>query len=772
MTYSTRYDHQQHENKIYKLWQESGAFNPDTVNLERANTDSSTTQPFCIIMPPPNANDPLHIGHALFVALEDIMIRFHRMRGDDTVWIPGTDHAGIETQYVFEKKLQKEGSSRFQFDKKTLYNKIWDYVQENSRVAVEQIKAIGASADWSRFKFTLDKDVVVFVTKTFEKMHQDGLVYRDLQLVNYCSKCGTGYSELEINRISKPTPLYYIKYPFKRDQNRYVVIATTRPEPIFADTHLAVHPKDSKNNHLVGQEAVNPLTKKPMKIIADEFVDPDFGTGVVKLTPAHDQADFEVAKKHNLPVIEAVDRRGRITAQGGKYQGLPTKEARRLVVEDLTNAGLVEKIDKNHQSAVGHCYRCNRVIEPLPMTQFFVKVKDPKHNLTQKALEALDSGKTIVHGAGQEKILRHWLTNLKDWNISRQIVWGIPIPAWYKVEGFEEEIFINFIDKKEKNQSGTLGKLLEEYSLEEVQDGLQRVEASKAVPYQVSQNKPSSGGWLPETDTFDTWFSSAQWPVVTLKTSGVSGDFERFYPTSVMETAYDILMFWVMRMMMMGNYLTNQAPFREIYLHGLVRDQKGQKMSKSKANTINPIETIKKYGADALRLGLVIRSTPAQDKNVGERDFKAMRNLTNKIWNAARFVILRLEENQDKNQDGSKKSSTNMNQDQGEEKSLTQEFDQHLAGVIKDITKQFLDRKIGLAAETSYNEFWHWYCDQCIEDNKDGKLSDAKLLEGLVVFLKLFHPFVPFVTEVVWQKLHKKKMVDHPLLISAHWPSW
>jgi valyl-tRNA synthetase len=745
----SRYDHNLLESKIYQLWEKQQAFSPDR---KPSTSVKKTGKQFSIIMPPPNANDPLHIGHASFVALEDALVRFHRMQGDDTVWIPGTDHAGIETQYVFEKRLQKEGKSRFDFDRNTLFEKIWQYVADNSGVAIDQIKKIGASADWSRYKFTLDPEIVDLVKDLFRTLHKNGLIYRDLQLVNYCTKCGTSYSELEVNHTDQTTPLYYVKYYFVDDPENYLTVATVRPEPIFVDTHIAVNPTDKKNKHLVGKSVKNPLTGKSMLIIASDFVDPEFGTGVVKMTPAHDAEDFAVAKKLKLPIIEAIDKSGKITAAGGKYAGLSVLEARKQVVADLTDSGQIEKIDHSYQNRIGTCYRCGRAIEPMPLPQFFIKVKDKKQNLVKEVLKNLDNKSTIVHGAGQEKILRHWLKNLKDWNISRQIVWGIKIPVWYQVDGFENQIQVTFLDKSKKIQKGLLSELLPHYSLEEIITNLQQTTAFAEVVYKVGDHMPDKGNWIPETDTFDTWFSSSQWPVVTLKTTG-AGDFERFYPTSVMETGYDILPFWVMRMMLLCTYLTGKTPFEEIYLHGLVRDQKGQKMSKSKGNVINPVQIIEKYSADALRMALVIRSTPGQDKNVGEADFKAMRNLTNKIWNAGRFVLMGRIDNPDNNSQAGDAA-----------------FYVELSKIQTEITNQMLNRKLGLAAETTYNQFWHWFCDQCIEQNKSGQISGKALLEGLISFLKLLHPFVPFVTEAVWQSLLENKLVKEELLITSAWP--
>lgn len=738
----SRYNHLEHEDRIYGLWEKAHAFNPDTYAAKTAGH-----QPFTIIMPPPNANDPLHIGHAMFVALEDTMIRFHRMRGDDTLWLPGTDHAGIETQFVFEKKLKKTGQSRFNFDRKTLYQMIWDYVQENSGVAVNQMKKLGASADWSRFTFTLDPDVISTVLDTFIRLRNDGLVYRAQQLVNFCTHCGTSYSELEVNYVDRTDPLYYVKYPFVDEPSKFITVATVRPELIFVDTHLAVHPKDAKNKHLIGQQVLNPVTDQPMTIIADEFVDPAFGTGIVKLSPAHDPHDFQVAQKHpDMPLNVGLGFDGKITPMGGKYAGMRVEPARAEVVQDLTQKGLIDQVKSDYSHRVGTCYRCGRTIEPLLRPQFFIKVEP----LVKPVLSALDRGEITILGAGYDKILRHWLTHLRDWNISRQIVWGIRIPVWYPVSGNEDNLVVSFIDNQGTYHQGALGQWLSEFSLAEIKEGLQQVLALDAITqYEVALEEPTDQDYLPETDTFDTWFSSGQWPVATLQNTQ-PGDFDRFYPTSVMETGYDILPFWVMRMLLLGYFLTDKPPFTDVYLHGLVRDGRGLKMSKSKGNVVNPLDMVAQYGADALRMALVIRSTPGLDKSIGEGDFKAMRNLTNKIWNAARFVITR--------EDMGKP---------GENDDITREKLQHVAAAV---TQQLQDLKIGLAAETVYNEFWHWYCDECIEAAKAGRISQAVLIEGLVTLLKLLHPFTPFVTEAVWQEL-PQDWRGADLLIATDWPT-
>lgn len=770
------YQAKENETKIYQLWEKADAFNPDSdINQKLKNDDLPS---FSIIMPPPNANDPLHLGHAAFLTLEDILIRHARMTGHDTLWLPGADHAGIETQFVFEKKLKKEGTSRFHFDRATLYQMIWDYVATNSQIAIKQSKQLGASADWSRFKFTLDDDIVQSVIATFKQMLEDRLIYRANRLVNYCPKCGTGFSNLELDHREEIGSLYYLKYG-------PITIATTRPETIFADVAIAVHPKDQRYHKYHGQtieyQGLFGLVK--LLVIADDFVDPEFGTGAVKITPFHDFNDFAFWQRHqaelkqavqnnqlgyvelkeklinnnqlsaeeiNSPAL-AIDFTGRLTKFTDQYAGLKAHIAREKIVSDLQKANLIEKIDNNYLHSVTSCYRCGSNIEPLPLPQFYVKVEP----LTKAVLEKIKKKELTIYGAGHDKILKHWLENLEDWNISRQIVWGIRLPVWYDAQE-NPQLRISFIDKNQARISGPIGELLTKYSFAEIEAGLQSLTAPIDAQFVVSQEKPDPNRqYLQETDTFDTWFSSSQWPVVTLK-NNQPGDFERFYPTTIMETAYDILMFWVMRMLMMGLYSTQQLPFKKVYLHGLIRDNKGQKMSKSKGNVINPLEIGEKYGTDALRMAIVIRSSAGLDKTLSEADFQAMRNLNNKLWNAARFILLQKENQAITDQNTAK---------------LDKKFTKNLEKIVLAVSRNLDQLQLGLAADTLYNEFWHWFCDQCIEDAKKGLISQEKLFDGLVIFLKLFHPFIPFVTESIWQILYQEQLVTEPLLMTSRWPS-
>jgi valyl-tRNA synthetase len=685
------YDHSAHETKIYKLWESSDAFTPKEIKGK---------SPFTIIMPPPNASDPLHIGHARFITIEDVITRYQRMRGTPTLWLPGADHAGIETQYVFEKKLVKEGKSRFDFDRDTLYKMIWDYVMENKGVMEEQLKRLGASCDWSRNKFTLDPEIVKIVYKTFKKMYDDGLVYRGERIVNYCPRCGTAFSQLEIDSVEKEDNFYYLDYG-------PVSIATTRPETIFADVAVAVNPKDSKYSSLVGKTAIVPLVNRDVPIIADPLVDITFGTGALKITPGHDALDFEIGQKHALATVSVIDAGGRMINSPEKYIGMKAEAARKEVVKDLEKAGKIKKVEKISH-VVGVCYRDKGLIEPLLSKQWFIKVSP----LAKRALSGITKGEVKFTAKRFEKIAKHWLKNLKDWNISRQIVWGIRIPAFRCEKCLEWTITEG--ETPEKCASCGHEKLTQ------------------------------------DTDTFDTWFSSGQWPFATLKT-GKSGDFDYFYPTSLMETGYDILPFWVIRMIMMGYYQTSLPPFKEVLLHGLVRDKEGQKISKSKGNVIDPIEMAEKYGADALRMGLIWGTLIENDISLSEDNIRGQRNFANKIWNIARFVMME-----------PKGKRIKRNADDVEiVKALRQS--------IRKVTSLLDKYRINEAAEEIYDFVWHKFADLYLEKVKGRRTEAQKTLEFVLQeSLKLLHPFMPFVTEEIWQE--GKERFDSPILISADWP--
>ena len=685
------YDHSIHETKIYSFWEDSGAFTP------RVERDK---KPFTIIMPPPNANNPLHIGHARVITIEDVIIRYQRMRGVPTLWLPGADHAGIETQYVFEKKLVKEGKSRFDFEKETLYKMIWDYVMKNKGVMEGQLKRLGASCDWSRNKFTLDPEIVKVVYKTFKKMYDDGLVYRGERIVNYCPRCGTAFSQLEIDSVEKEDNLYYLDYG-------NVSIATTRPETIFADVAVAVNPKDSKYTNLIGKTAIIPLVGREVPILADPLVDINFGTGALKITPGHDALDFEIGQKHALSTVSVIDARGRMINSPEKYVGMKAEAAREEVIKDLEKAGKIKNTEKI-KHVVGICYRDKGLIEPLLSKQWFIRISP----LAKRALSGITKGEVKFTAKRFEKIAKHWLKNLKDWNISRQIVWGIRIPAFRCEKCLEWTITEG--ETPDKCDSCGHGKLIQ------------------------------------DTDTFDTWFSSGQWPIATLKT-GKTSDFDYFYPTSLMETGYDILPFWVLRMIMMGYYQTGFPPFKEVLLHGLVRDKEGLKISKSKGNVIDPIEMAEKYGADALRMGLIWGALVENDISLSEDNIRGQRNFANKIWNIARFVMME-----------PKGKRVKRNED---DIAIVKDL-RHTIGRVTSLLDKY---RINEAAEEIYDFVWHKLADVYIERVKDRRAEAQKTLEYVLQeSLKLLHPLMPFVTEEIWQE--GKERFDSPILISADWP--
>lgn len=744
------YDHTKFEEKIYQLWEKSGSFTP-----KKDGSSSDGKKPFTIIMPPPNANDDLHIGHARFVAIEDILTRYHRMKGDPTLWLPGADHAGIETQYVFEKKLSKEGKSRFDFDRQTLYDKVWDYAQKNKKGMDNQLKALGASCDWERYKFTLDSDILEIVYDTFIKLHKDGLIYRGKKLVNYCTKCGTSYSNLEVDYVERKDPLYFIKYgPF--------VLATVRPETKFGDTAVCVNPGDKRYKDWVGREIeVDGLIGKfKIKVIADNKIDPQFGTGVAKVTPAHDFVDFEIGQRHNLEIKQVINFDGKLNSVAGIYKGLGVSTARKIVAADLAKKGLLVKIDKNYRHTVGVCYRCKTTIEPLPLVQWFVKVQP----LAKLALLAIEKKDTSFAGPRFGKIARNWLENLNDWNISRQIVWGIRIPVWYSIDD-NPELEVVFLDKNGKRHNKKISELVPNYKIQEIEVGLQSLKAPENAKFLITTEKPGDG-YLQETDTFDTWFSSGQWPFATLKTAK-RGDFAYFYPTSVMNTGYDILPFWVIRMLMLGIYATGATPFRDVLIHGLVRDKDGLKISKSKGNVINPLEMVQKYGADALRVGLVWGALLENDISLSEENIRGQRNFSNKIWNVSRFVFanrlnLKLKIN-----------NLKLNED---DSWILKELDKTVEKVTGSIEKYRLND----AAEEIYDFVWHKFADRYIEkvkprianSSQDAQVAIAILYRVLNTSLRLLHPFMPFVTEAIWSfaRARNREVFDSPLLITAAWP--
>jgi len=694
------YNHKLVEEKIYQMWEERKYFTPQ-VDLKK--------KPYSIILPPPNANAPLHFGHAMYV-VEDILIRCHRMMGYSTLWLPGADHAGFETQFVFEKKLEKEGKSRLDFNRDELYKMIFDYVLKNRKGMEKQLKRLGFSLDWTRNKFTLDQDIIKIVYQTFEKMYHDGLIYRGERLVNYCTKCGTSFSDLEVNHKEQKDPLYFIKYG-------PLVLATVRPETKFGDTAIAVNPKDKRYQKYIGRtiEFETLLGRKKMKVIADEAVDPNFGTGVVKVTPAHDMKDFEMGKRHKLRIIKTIDLEGKLTEAAGPYKGMRVKEARKKIAEDMEKKGLIEKIDKEYVHTIEVCYKCGTTIEPMLMPQWFIKMKP----LADLAIEAIERKKIKFYPKRHEKTILWFLKNIQDWNISRQTVWGIRIPA-YRCQNLKS---------KPQNLDGNWFISIEQP---------QKCEICGKCKFEQ------------DPDTFDTWFSSSQWPFATLKTTRPE-DFDYFYPTSVMETMYDILLFWVARMIMVGLYATGQVPFKDVVLHGMVKDPLGKKMSKSKGNVVDPLEIVEQYGADAVRFALVYGTAFGNDQSLSYSKLDAARKFTNKLWNIGRFIEINRSQNLKVRAQKSMKELLELAKNKTDK-----EWIDKIDKLIIDVTKHIKYYNFHFASERLYNFIWHEFADKYIENIKSriDENSYLVLISLFLTLLKLLHPFMPFVTEEIYQRFN------------------
>ena len=705
------YDPAQCEADVYKKWEDSGYFNPDT--CVEHGVCKKDAEPYCIIMPPPNANGSLHAGHALFVTIEDILVRTARMQGKRTLWLPGADHAGFETQVVYEKKLEKEGRSRFGMDPQELHREIMAFTLANKSFMEGQLRELGASCDWSRELFTLDERVIRTVYDTFQKLEKDGLLYRGARIVNWCPKHQTSLSNLETVHEDRVEKFYYFQYgPF--------VIGTSRPETKFGDKYVVMHPDDERyTQYAHGQnidvEWINGTITAT--VIKDEAGDPTMGSGVMTITPWHSAIDFEIAKRHNLAYEQIIDWRGRLLPIADEFAGMPISEAREKIVAKLAAKGLLVRIDEAYAHAVPVCYKCSKEIEPQIRDQWFVKTR----TLADRTLAAMDNGSVRILTPQHDKILRHWLTNLEDWNISRQIVWGIPIPA--------------------KLCAGC---------------GHGMVDLADTIT-----TCPKCGGAVSrDSDTFDTWFSSGQWPYVTLGYPE-SDDFSTYYPTTVMETAADILQFWVARMLMLGLYRTDTVPFRDVYLHGLVRDKHGKKMSKSKGNVIAPTDISARFGTDALRMGLVVGNTPGTDLNLDPDKVNAYKKFANKLWNITRFVL---------DNDTLPPTTTPY---VAVDTDRLKELDELAADISRDIAAY----RLHLAAEKLYHFTWHRFADEIIEESKpilqgddaERKASRVRMLyDMLAIQLKLLHPFMPFVTEEIWQSLPEK---DSDLLMVARWPT-
>ena len=739
-----KYDHKTQEPEIEKKWEDSGVF------VGKIDPDK---KPFTIVLPPPNANGKLHTGHVLMLAVEDILIRWKKMQGYSTLWLPGTDHAGFETQVVFERFLKDQGKSRFDYDRDALYKEIWDFVEANKGVIENQMKRMGPGLDWTRYTYTLDESVVKIVYSTFRKMLSEGLIYRDDYIVNFCPKCGTTFADLEIRHKDKISSLYYIKYG-------PLTVATTRPETKFGDVALAVNPDDERYKKYVGKEIeyFDPLGKFSIPVIADSYVDMSFGTGVLKITPAHDKNDYEIGVKHKLPVISVIGIDGKMNEKAGKYCGMDVSEARKAVVKDLEEMGMIEKIDENYNNSVAVCYKGGHEIEPTVFPNWFVKVD----SLKKPALDAVLNGDVRIFPKWRQITYTKWMEEMRDWPISRQIVWGIRIPVWYDVDE-NPSIQVTFLNADGNRIAGKIGDLLRDYSFEEIKEGLQSLIAPKDAGFHV---QPDGERLLQETDTFDTWFSSGHWPLATLRYPD-SEDFKYFYPTSVMETGWEIIRFWVSRMMMFGIYLTGQPPFKDVYLHGLVRALDGKKMSKSLGNVIDPLDYIDEYGADALRMGLISGTANGRDFAFPKDKVIAYRNFANKLWNMARFMIMMMENNNERDFYFNEALNISLSD-------FDRDMLEKMKKLISSVTASLERYRFADAAEMVYQFMWHEIADKYIEYVKDleGDQKTVSLSVLRYIFVKglvLLHPLMPFVTEAIWKNIPKFDG-EPDLLIQQKWP--
>ena len=743
------YKHKEVESKILAKWEAAGGF--------KAKVDK-TKKPFTIILPPPNASGEMHMGNILMVAIEDLLIRWKRMQGYNALWVPGTDHAGFETQTTFERNLKKEGKSRFDFDRKTLYSMIWDFVQANKVLIDGQLRQLGASVDWSRYTFTLDEHSIKTVTSTFERMEKEGLIYRSDYVVNYSFKWGTTFSDAEVSYKEAISPLYYIKYG-------PLTVATVRPESKLGDTALAVNPTDKRYKNYIGKEIefLDITGMSCLPVIGDPSVDPEFGTGVLKVTPAHSKEDYEIALRHGLEIKSVIGIDGKMTENALQYAGLSILECRKRVVEDLNRLGLIEKVDELYANTVPVDYRSGDYIENLVLPNWFIKTDRQGNSLKQLAIDAVEKHGMRIFPKWREVTYMRWVESMRDWAISRQIVWGIRIPAWYDVHK-NPSLVVKFL-YKDSTVTGTLGKLLEQYSFNEIESGLQSLIAPRGCEYVISQTKPV-GDFLQETDTFDTWFSSGQWPLITLKYPD-SEDFAYFYPTAVLETGWEIVTRWVSRMVLFGSYLTGQVPFKSVYLHGHVKAIDGRKMSKSLGNQINPAEYIDKFGVDALRMGLIFGTANGKDFSFPHDKVVAYRNFANKLWNMARFMRLMTEQLE---------SSLDVPRDYAEALSyasedLDTEVLQSLKNTLKDVNANLEKFRFAEAGEDIYHFMWDELAAKYIEHVKirqvEAKKRGLEILHYIfIVCLKMLHPFMPFITEELWQSFHDEKSV----LALETWP--
>ena len=706
------YEPQQVEAEIYKMWEEGGFFKP------QGNADA---KPFTIVMPPPNVTGQLHMGHAMDATLQDTLIRFKRMQGYDALWVPGVDHAGIATQIKVEEELRnKEGLSRYDLGREKFLERVWDWKHKYGNRIVEQQKKLGASCDWDRARFTMDEGCSKAVREVFVSLYEKGLIYKGSRIINWCPNCVTALSDAEVEYVDKPGHLWHIRYPLA-DGSGEVVVATTRPETMLGDTGVCVNPNDERYQHIIGKTVILPLVNKEIPVVADDYAEMEFGTGCVKMTPAHDPNDFEVGLRHNLEVIRVLDDNGKVNALGGKYEGMDRYDARKQIVADLEAGGYLVKID-DHAHNVGTCYRCHKDVEPIISAQWFVKMKP----LAKEAIRVVKDGETKFVPERFTKTYMNWMENVRDWCISRQLWWGHQIPAWTCAD------------------CGHITVSREDATVCE---------------------KCGSAHITREEDVLDTWFSSALWPFETLGWPDCNAeDYKKFYPTDVLVTGYDIIFFWVSRMIFSGCEHTGKPPFHTVLIHGLVRDNQGRKMSKSLGNGIDPLEMIEKYGCDALRMNMVTGNSPGNDMRFYVERTEAMRNFANKLWNASRYVMMNLAE-------GAVNELPALSKLEIADKWVLSKLNTLIAEVTENMDKY----ELGVAVQKIYDFIWDTYCDWYIELTKARLYSEdddrkqtaiSVLVYVLDQILRLLHPFMPFITEEIWQSLPH----EGEALIVAKWP--
>lgn len=697
----TKYDPKQVEEKWYKHWEDSGYFHQEPQEEKHS---------YCIVMPPPNVTGSLHLGHALDNTLQDILIRFKRMQGYNTLWVPGTDHAGIATQARVEEQLSKEGLSKSQLGREKFLERVWDWKHEYGNTITRQLRLLGASCDWKRERFTMDEGCSKAVLEVFVRLYEKGLIYKGNYIINWCPKCKTTISDIEVEHKDSKGKLYHISYPFKNGTG-YVVVATTRPETMLGDTAIAVHPDDERYKEHIGKTVILPILNREIPIVADTYVDPSFGSGAVKITPSHDPNDFEVALRHNLPHVVVISKNALMTEEAGPYEGMDRYDCRKQIVEDLAIEGYLVNIEE-HDHALGQCYRCDTVVEPLVSPQWFVKMKP----LAEPAMVAARNGDVRFVPERFTKVYLGWLENIRDWCISRQLWWGHRIPVWYCDDCGKE---ICSITEPQKCEA-------------------------------------CSGNLTQDPDVLDTWFSSALWPFSTLGWPENTEDLRQFYPTSVLVTGRDIIFFWVARMLFMGIEFMDDVPFDDVFIHGLVLDGQGRKMSKSSGNGVDPIEVIDKYGADTLRFMLITGNTPGNDLRFHFERLDGARNFANKIWNASRFALMNLEDYDPK------QICTSNNYSLADRWILTRYQE-----AVNRVTELMEKYELGEAGRIIYEFIWNELCDWYIEiikprlfgkvDEESRNMAQEVLFNTLTGALQLLHPFMPFITEEIWSHLQGKQ---------------